>query len=317
MPIDRRTSPDSVAVTPKAIKWVETTPSRLSQFVSTVGLLWYNVLLVLILLVSTAIIMPASLIISPTALGRVCRNVFLATARLQLSLSPHVSVRTDAKSIDYSALGSSGRPVMLLVNHNSFFDFFALLALVPWSICARARMLVSSGLYKLPLFGRVVQAGEAIPVFFKIHDEQKKAEAVVNTADFEVAKDKAHITAGLMAKQLSSGNILMLFPEGRLNPQAGGNIQPFRFGAFEVAREHDVELWGLCMTGCERVWPSTAACGGHPATVVGRLFPIAPRGARALCEAFPIGASTDKTPTQVLADFARAEFQRTLDDLRE
>ena len=34
----------------------------------------------------------------------------------------------------------------------------------------------------------------------------------------------------------------MLFPEGRLNPQAGGNIQPFRFGAFEVAREHDVEL---------------------------------------------------------------------------
>ena len=85
-----------------------------------------------------------------------------------------------------------------------------------------------------------------------------------------------------MAKQLSSGGLLMLFPEGRLNPQPGGSIQPFRFGAFEVARAHDVELWGLCMTGCERVWPADGACGGYAAAVPdGELLQLVRHGAAA------------------------------------
>ena len=135
MPIDRRTSPDSVAVTPKAIKWVETTPSRLSHWLPNLGLLWYNVLLVLILS-STAIIAPASLILLPTALGRVPQRLLRrrgSSSPQPARLSPYrrgVNRLFGARLLR-PASDASRQPQFLL-------DFFALLALVPWSICVHA-----------------------------------------------------------------------------------------------------------------------------------------------------------------------------------
>lgn len=83
-----------------------------------------------------------------------------------------------------------------------------------------------------------------------------------------------------------------------------------QFGAFDAAHRFDAEIWGLCLRGCEHVWPSDATLGGAPATVRARLFPIAPKGAAAML------ADEQKqldSPSQTLARACQREFQAVLD----
>lgn len=155
---------------------------------------------------------------------------------------------------------------------------------------------------------------QAIPVFFKVHEESAaEGQLYANDAGFSVAKEKAHVTATRISERLDNGGFVWLFPEARLNERPA-TLQPFRFGAFEVAHERDVEVWALAMVGCEVAWP-LGGVGGYPAEVVGTLFPIAPDGARALCDTFTTDAGAPKPHAQLLAEHSGALFQQVIDGL--
>lgn len=280
---------------------------------SGIGKAWFNTLLATDLLVVNSIIVPASLVLSAEDLGKTTRRTFAASTRVLDALMPHVRVKKHAASLDWSAVGRSGRPVMLLINHTSLFDFSALCLLVPWDLLVDARVVVSSKLLKIPLFGSVSKHGEAIPVFFKAHEDGVPS-AMQNQADFSVARERAHETTDAMAAHLARGGTLALFPEGNIN-RAPSKLLPFRRGAFQLAHQHDVELWGLALDGCDTVWPVDEAVGGAPADVTGRLFAIAPEGARALAADVLRGATGEANNVgAALADHSRAAFQQVLDE---
>lgn len=280
---------------------------------SGIGKAWFNTLLATDLLLVNSIIIPASFVLSAEDLGKTTRSTFVASTRVLDVLVPHLRLRTHAASLDWSDVGSSGRPVMLLVNHTSLFDFSALVVLVPWDFVVDARIVVSSKLAKIPLFGRITNHGEAIPVFFKAHEGGGDPSAAQDDDDFAVAKEKAHQTTDAMAAQLRQGGRLALFPEGNLNRNPT-KLRTFRTGAFELAHEHDAELWGFALNGCDKVWPVDQAIGGAPAEVTGRLFAIAPAGARALAAEVARG---EAKVGAALAEHSRAEFQRVMDEFLE
>ena len=152
-----------------------TTPdsrSTLVKLTTLAGVIWFNTLMLLTVLIMTVLILLASCVLSTERLGWMTRNCFICLTRIINLLTPHLKIRIDPSSAEWSRVGASGRPVMLLSNHNSLYDFSALLLITPWAVSARARMLVTSGMLKLPLMGRIVAAGEARAYAIQTHRPQ-------------------------------------------------------------------------------------------------------------------------------------------------
>lgn len=150
--------------------------------------IWFNTLLVACLLFVNAIVVPASYILPKTYLGALTRFLFTLGAKAMLALSPHISLQQDGDEL-WKGIGSSGgRPQLLIINHTSFFDFFTSVVLGPTSFISTSRILVSTGVCNIPLFGRLVLAGEGIPVYFKVHESGSKW--VDHDAGYSVDKDK-------------------------------------------------------------------------------------------------------------------------------
>jgi len=159
----------------------------------------------------------------------------------------------------------NSRP-LVLINHTSTFDALFYSATLPLSVIGRLKTLAKAGLFKVPLFGTILDACGHFPVYFA-------KESVLG--EFSVNKDlQDKVMAKLEAHVLAGGGLSM-FPEGQINRANTAELQAFRRGTFAVARKHNMQIWAYLHTGVEDFWPmNVRTVGGFPSKVLYKLFKV-------------------------------------------
>ncbi|MEX1258621.1 MAG: lysophospholipid acyltransferase family protein [Gemmatimonadota bacterium] len=121
------------------------------------------------------------------------------------------------------------RPLVVVANHQSWFDVFALAAYLP----TKARFVAKQELGRIPIFGKAWKACGHISVD---RSDRKQAVESLQHAGRRVRDEKL---------------VMILFPEGTRSPD--GRLQPFKKGAFVLAIETGVPLVPLGITGSREV----------------------------------------------------------------
>jgi len=117
-------------------------------------------------------------------------------------------------------------PAVIVCNHVSYVD-----AIVIMAACRRPiRFVMDHNLFKLPVLSFVFRTGGAIPIA-----SRKENPEMMERAFAEVAKG------------LRDGQLVGIFPEGRLTPT--GDIQPFRPGIQRILEETPVPVVPMALRG--------------------------------------------------------------------
>ncbi len=110
-------------------------------------------------------------------------------------------------------------PALLICNHVSYAD-----AIVISAGCSRPiRFIMESSIFKIPVLSTIFRGMKAIPV------APAKQDPVVYERAFEI-----------VAEELQRGNLVCIFPEGRLTPD--GEVQEFRAGMLRILKETPVPV---------------------------------------------------------------------------
>jgi 1-acyl-sn-glycerol-3-phosphate acyltransferase len=123
------------------------------------------------------------------------------------------------------------RPLVVVANHQSWFDVFALAAHLP----GRTRFVAKEELARIPVFGPAWQACGHISI-----NREDRHEAISSL-------DRAG------RRVRDEGLVMILFPEGTRSPD--GRLQPFKKGAFVLAIETGVPVVPLGISGSRSIMP--------------------------------------------------------------
>ncbi|RFA30526.1 hypothetical protein CAI21_05625 [Alkalilimnicola ehrlichii] len=123
-----------------------------------------------------------------------------------------------------------GKRYVVMCNHRSLYDIPITFVALPGSI----RMLAKKELFKVPIWGQGMRAGEFISI-----DRVNFEQAV---KDLEAAKAK-----------MASGIILWAAPEGTRSRE--GALLPFKKGPFRVALDTGAVILPIGIRGADRVLP--------------------------------------------------------------
>ena len=197
--------------------------------------------------------------------------------RLVLAMNPQITVeyisstgngtQPDKAPWDELFADEHSRP-LVLINHTSTFDSLFYSAMVPLSIIGKLKTLAKSGLWKVPLFGTILDACGHFPVYFT-------KEAVAG--EFSVNKQAQDDVMRRLEEHVTNGGGLSMFPEGQINRVDTAELQAFRRGTFAVARKHNMTIWAFLHTGVEDFWPTQVRTfGGFPSRIVFKLFKVPP-----------------------------------------
>lgn len=124
-----------------------------------------------------------------------------------------------------------GRPVMLMSNHSSLYDIPLIFTALPGSI----RMLTKKELFRVPIWGRGLAAGEFVSI-----DRTDLDRAI---QDLAAARDK-----------MVDGIVLWVAPEGTRS--RNGKIGSFKKGGFMVALETGATIVPIGIRGARDVLPA-------------------------------------------------------------
>ena len=127
-----------------------------------------------------------------------------------------------------------GRRYMLMCNHSSLYDIPLSFVALPGSI----RMLTKKELFRIPLFGAGLRAGEFVSI--------DRANLKTALADLEIAR-----------KKMESGIVLWVAPEGTRSTD--GRLQPFKKGAIRLAIDMSAIIIPLGIDGINDVLPANTA----------------------------------------------------------
>lgn len=121
------------------------------------------------------------------------------------------------------------RPLVVVANHQSWFDVFALAGFLP----GRARFVAKEELRRIPLFGAAWETCGHVRV-----NRGDRAEAVrsLNEAGHRIRKERLNV---------------ILFPEGTRSPD--GELLPFKKGAFVLALQTQVPILPVGIDGSRAV----------------------------------------------------------------
>jgi 1-acyl-sn-glycerol-3-phosphate acyltransferase len=119
---------------------------------------------------------------------------------------------------------------LLICNHVGFADAIVISAACPRPI----RFIMESSIFKIPVLSTLFRGMKAIPVAPAKQDPQVYARA------FE-----------LVAQELQAGNLVCIFPEGRLTKD--GQIGEFRTGMMRILKDTPVPVVPLALSG---LWDS-------------------------------------------------------------
>jgi len=141
-----------------------------------------------------------------------------------------------------------GRPVIIMSNHSSLYDIPLVFQSLPGSI----RMLTKRELFRVPIWGRGLAAGEFVAI-----DRRDRAQAI---RDLAAARLK-----------MESGIVLWIAPEGTRSRD--GRLRPFKKGGFMLALETGATIIPVGIRGARDVLPARSLrfAPGREATVtIGR-----------------------------------------------
>ena len=123
-----------------------------------------------------------------------------------------------------------GRAYLFMANHTSNLDP----PLVTPELHRRVSIMAKQELFRIPLFGRAMRAGEFI---------------AVNRKDRVAAIESVRQAA----RTLQSGLGMMVFPEGTRSRD--GRLLPFKKGPFHLAMEAGVPVVPITIVGTHDAWP--------------------------------------------------------------
>jgi len=135
-------------------------------------------------------------------------------------------VRVKVEGLENFALE---RPQIVASNHQSWFDVFALAAILP----KRSRFIAKEELRRIPLFGRAWSSAGHISIN---RQDRKRA---INALD----------AAG--AAMRGDNSAVVIFPEGTRS--RSGELQPFKKGAFMLALRTGIEILPTAIVGSRGV----------------------------------------------------------------
>jgi 1-acyl-sn-glycerol-3-phosphate acyltransferase len=130
----------------------------------------------------------------------------------------------DSNSVSFEP----GVPYVLMCNHRSLYDIPITFVALPGSI----RMLTKKELFRVPLWGRGMRAGEFISI-----DRQNRQQAF---RDLDEAKAK-----------MASGIIVWVAPEGTRARSA--ELLPFKKGPFRLAHQANAVIVPIGIRGSDRI----------------------------------------------------------------
>lgn len=175
-----------------------------------------------------------------------CTTVILGTVAIFLSLFdssgniPHLVARLWGKiplrttGIKVSVLGRENidpqKSYILVSNHQSSFDIFALLGYLP----IQFRWIAKAELFRLPFLGWAMSRIGYIPIE---RDSPKKAYRSMLRA----------------AEKVQQGVSVIIFPEGTRSPD--GNLQPFKKGVFLIALKSHAPILPIAICGTGKIMP--------------------------------------------------------------
>ena len=116
-----------------------------------------------------------------------------------------------------------GQPYIIMCNHSSFYD-------IPLSIVAikgSVRMMAKTELFRIPIWGRGLKAGEFIPV-------SRKGTPKELVAQMKYARDK-----------MQSGIMLWVAPEGTRS--VDGQLGELKKGGFWLAKRMKAKIIPICL----------------------------------------------------------------------
>jgi 1-acyl-sn-glycerol-3-phosphate acyltransferase len=157
---------------------------------------------------------------------RTCCEVFPRFWSRVLLFLAGVRVEMDGmESVDWS------RPTVVVANHQSWFDVFALAAYLP----ARYRFVAKQELARIPIFGKAWRSCGHIAVN---RSDRSQAVASIEEAGTEIRDRRLAV---------------IFFPEGTRSPD--GRLQEFKKGAFVLAIQTGVPVVPLGISGSHAVMP--------------------------------------------------------------
>ena len=139
----------------------------------------------------------------------------------------HVIYRLDKRGIEQIPAEGAA---LLICNHVGFADALVISAACPRPI----RFIMESSIFRIPVASTIFRGMKAIPV-------------APARQDPEVYERAFHIVAA----ELRDGNLVCIFPEGRLTPD--GEIGEFRAGMMRILKETPVPVIPLALSG---LWDS-------------------------------------------------------------
>jgi 1-acyl-sn-glycerol-3-phosphate acyltransferase len=139
----------------------------------------------------------------------------------------HVIYRLDKRGIEN--IPTEG-PALLICNHVGFADAIVISAACPRPV----RFIMESSIFRIPVLSTIFRGMKAIPV------APAREEPEVYERAFQI-----------VAQELRDGNLVCIFPEGRLTPN--GEIGEFRAGMMRILKETPVPVVPLALSG---LWDS-------------------------------------------------------------
>jgi 1-acyl-sn-glycerol-3-phosphate acyltransferase len=121
-------------------------------------------------------------------------------------------------------------PALLICNHVGFADAIVISAACPRPV----RFIMESSIFKIPVLSTIFRGMKAIPVC------SAKEDPKVYERAFQ-----------MVAAELREGNLVCIFPEGRLTPD--GKLGEFRPGMMRILEETPVPVVPMALTG---LWDS-------------------------------------------------------------
>lgn len=238
------------------------------------------------------------------ALSRSVIYTFAVGARIAVALCCWISIKADGFADLRTTMGTSGRPVLIIANHASFFDIVLITLLLPLQKLTKIKMLVSHKLFKAPGLGQIVycMGHLGVPNYRPDNDEAREKFRSVMRARLEEFEE--HVSAGGYGGW---------FPEGKLNPGDTSKLLRFRKGGFQPAVRIDAELW--CITTCGNAvsWPGKG-WGGKPARIGARIHLLCDSTHSFLTAAgFPPGGNEEEA-CLFFAEQAQLSVQRFIDE---
>lgn len=137
-------------------------------------------------------------------------------------------------SVKVQVVGSenitAGQSHVFMVNHQSVFDIFVLLAYVP----VQFRWIVKKELFKVPVFGQAMRKAGYIEIDRQNHE-------------------RALMSLDVAAQKIREGKSVMTFPEGTRSKD--GTVRPFKQGMFYLAVQSGVPIIPVTIVGTAGIMP--------------------------------------------------------------